>query len=165
MEDRRGVMIRPHGEGVAGSPFEHWPARTPEGRETTVDVHRLRPGPYQRVDLTDDEIRRVRWYREILAEVDRQTLAEDLDNLRRDCYPEQELLVWERIAAAYLVYVSKVQPDHAGRQYAFDVLVIRSGQSAPETIETLCRAGRLRWNAPDILTCYPWAPLRMTVGG
>lgn len=130
-----------------------------------MDMHSLQPGPYQRASLTDEEIRRVRWYREIIAEVDRLTLEEHLDNLRRDLYPDQELLVWERIAAAYLAYVSTVRTDHAGRQYAFDTLVLRSGQSAADVLEMLCRAGRLRWTAPDILTCYPWEPLRVTVGG
>jgi hypothetical protein len=87
-----------------------------------------------------------------------------LDNLRRDLHPDQELLVWERIAAAYLAYVSKARPDRAGRQYAFDALVLRSGQSAAEAIESLGRAGMLRREAPDVLRCYPWEPLRVTVG-
>ena len=51
--------------------------------------------------LSDEQIERIRAFKEILAEHDRTTLEQAIENFRRDTHPEPEIRLWERIARVY----------------------------------------------------------------
>jgi hypothetical protein len=51
--------------------------------------------------LSEEQIERIRTFKEILAEHDTTTLEKAIENFRRDAHPEPEIRLWERIAAVY----------------------------------------------------------------
>ena len=71
-----------------------------------IDINQLEEGPIRHQTLPEDFIRRVKAMKAILAEVETGSLAETLDDFKRDAHPERELLIWERIASTYELFVS-----------------------------------------------------------
>ena len=66
---------------------------------------------------------RINLVRHAFADVMPDTLAQVLERFRRDTYPERELLVWERMAAAYLDFKQAFKPEAAQGRAAFLVLL------------------------------------------
>jgi hypothetical protein len=56
--------------------------------------------------LSDEQIERIRAFKEILREHDRVTLEQAVDNFRRDAHPEPEIQLFERIARVYQISFS-----------------------------------------------------------
>ena len=71
-----------------------------------IDLDKLERGPVRHPTLPEDFIRRVKAVKAILADVDPSSLAEILDSFKRDAHPERELVIWERIASTYELFVS-----------------------------------------------------------
>ncbi len=71
-----------------------------------LEIDKLEEGPIRHTTLPEDFIRRVRAMKATLAEVDQSPLAEILDDFKRDAHPERELVIWERIASTYELFVS-----------------------------------------------------------
>ena len=71
-----------------------------------IDINQMEPGPIRHETLPEDFIRRVRAFKALLADVDESPLAEILDDFKRDAHPERELVIWERIANTYALFVS-----------------------------------------------------------
>jgi hypothetical protein len=51
--------------------------------------------------LSAEQIQRIRALKEILAEQDRTSLEQAVENFGRDAHPEPEIRLWERIARVY----------------------------------------------------------------
>ena len=51
--------------------------------------------------LSNQQVDRIRAFKDILAEHDRTTLEQAVENFRRDAHPEGEIRLWERIAVVY----------------------------------------------------------------
>jgi len=51
--------------------------------------------------LSDEQIERIRAFKEILSEHDPTSLSKAIDNFRRDDHPEPQIQIWEAMAAAY----------------------------------------------------------------
>lgn len=71
-----------------------------------IPIDQLEPGPIRHRTLPEDFVRRVKAMKAILSEVDPSPLAETLDEFKRDANPERELVIWERIASTYALFVS-----------------------------------------------------------
>lgn len=71
-----------------------------------IDINQMEPGPIRHRTLPEDFIRRVRAFKALLSDVDESPLAEILDDFKRDAHPERELVIWERIAGTYALFVS-----------------------------------------------------------
>ena len=138
--------------------------RTPDNREVTKDVLKLKQGPYRREQLAPEQIERVKRYVSDLPESAPMTLEEHLDGLRRDIDPDQEIGIWEHVVTAYKSYCSSRCPDADTQLYALQVLLSRSGQSDAEVLSSLKAGNVLRSEAPAILKHYRWKPIRITVG-
>ena len=52
-------------------------------------------------DLSDDQISRIKAYKEILKETEPTSLEKTIEDFRRDGDPESEILVWEKIARIF----------------------------------------------------------------
>lgn len=72
-----------------------------------LKLSRLTVGDVRRAELPDGFVERVKVYKAKLADVERGSIEEALDGFRRDAHPEQELIIWERIADTYAVYISR----------------------------------------------------------
>ena len=61
----------------------------------------LESGPIQHAALSPDLINRIEAYRDVLGD-DRSWPHEDvIDSFRRDVHPENEIVIWERIAHVF----------------------------------------------------------------
>lgn len=58
-------------------------------------------GPIRHKELPGSFIKRVKRFKEVLAEVDHSSLQLTIDNFKMDLKPENELKAWEEIASAY----------------------------------------------------------------
>lgn len=92
-----------------------------------VPLANLKEGPIRHRNLPDDLLRRIRAFKEILAEVDTTPLADVIDDFRRDVHPEREIAVWEHIANAYQLFLA-AHPTAGllAKHAAFSVLLTAS---------------------------------------
>ena len=74
--------------------------------QKTMKIEDLEKGPVRHQRLPESFVKRIRAFKEILAEVETVSLEETLDNFRRDQHPEREIVIWERIASTYQVFVA-----------------------------------------------------------
>jgi hypothetical protein len=89
-----------------------------------IPVSQLRPGPIRHPQLDPDLIERIRAFKQILAEVDTSTIDQTIDNFKRDQHPASEVVIFERIAATYQLYLSHNPTDDlATKKDIFHVLV------------------------------------------
>jgi hypothetical protein len=89
--------------------------------------------------LPDSVVERIKAFKEILGDVDRASLAETIDAFKRDAHPENELLIWERIASTFQMFLlHNPTSDPLIRKDIFAVLV-----GAPTGVETFPRVKHL----------------------
>ena len=79
-----------------------WHKLKREGERLRVSPKSLKLGPIRHAKLPDPLLVRIKIVHHILSEILATPLDKDIDNFRRDAHPWEEILVWERIAAAYL---------------------------------------------------------------
>ena len=92
--------------------------------EKQVELSHLRPGPIRHPVLPDDFIERIKAFKETLGDVDGVSLEQTIDNFKRDTHPENELVIWERIASTFQIFLShNPTTDPAIRTDIFAVLV------------------------------------------
>jgi len=90
----------------------------------SVRLSRLQDGPIRHPILPDDFIGRIKRFKEILGDVDASSIEATVDNFKRDAHPENELVIWERIAYTFQTFLSHNQTtDPAVRKDMFAVLV------------------------------------------
>jgi hypothetical protein len=84
----------------------------------------LKFGPIQHPVLPDDFIERIKAFKKILSDFDTVSLEQTIDNFKRDTNPESELVIWERIAGTFQLYLShNPTTDSAIRKDIFAVLL------------------------------------------
>lgn len=76
-----------------------------------VDPQRIQLGPPDRSKLTDDQVARIRAFKDTLGDLDPSSLEDTLDNFSRDLRPEREIQVWERIAANLAALMQTRPPE------------------------------------------------------
>lgn len=87
-----------------------------ESRGATMDPRTLNLSAIKHPELPDDLVSRVRLIRASLLDVHPYSMDRWLDGFQRDANPATEIGYWERIASAYLEYVS-MTPRLAYEQY------------------------------------------------
>jgi hypothetical protein len=69
-----------------------------------------------------------------LEEVYPSSLADWLDDFRRDLHPEQEVVWWEHLAVCYLTYRNKRDLSAKQRQTAFKILLSITMGAPPDAL-------------------------------
>jgi hypothetical protein len=88
-----------------------------------VNLANLHEGPIRHPTLPDEFIERIRAFKEILGDVDPIPLQRTVDSFKRDTNPDTELVIWERIASTFQMYLShNPTTDLAARKEIFAVL-------------------------------------------
>jgi hypothetical protein len=96
-------------------------------RRHEIELTDLKGGPIVHPVLSDDLVRRIKAFKQILADADNATLDEVMDDFKRDAHPEQEIAIWERIAATYAMFLSHNPTDDLATKHdVFSVLLIAS---------------------------------------
>jgi hypothetical protein len=87
----------------------------------------LQVGPIRHPSLPNEFINRVKAFKAILGDVDAMSLEKTLDSFKRDAHPENELLIWERIAGTFHLFLShNPTNDPAVRRDIYVVLTAAS---------------------------------------
>lgn len=104
-----------------------------------VRLSDLKFGPIRHAVLPGDIIERIKAFKKILSDFDTVSLEQTIDNFKRDADPESELVIWERIASTYQLYVShNPTTNSAIRKDIFAVLLSTSmGTEEFENIKRL----------------------------
>jgi len=104
-----------------------------------VRLSDLKFGPIHHSVLPGDFIERIKAFKKILNDFDTVSLEQTIDNFKRDTNPESELVIWERIASTFELYLShNPTTDLAIRKDIFAVLLSASmGKEEFENIEHL----------------------------
>jgi hypothetical protein len=104
-----------------------------------VRLSDLKFGPIRHPVLPDDFIERIKAFKKILSDFDAVSLEQTVDNFKRDTNPESELLIWERIASTFQLYLShNPTTNSAIRKDIFAVLLSTSmGTKEIENIKHL----------------------------
>ena len=95
----------------------------------TIDRATLQLGPIRHAQLPDDLIARVRAFEPVFAEVYPITHEEWIEGFQRDLHPENEIAVWEHIAAAFTQFIAGRDLPRETRKEAFGILLVRSGDT------------------------------------
>jgi hypothetical protein len=84
-------------------------------------------GPIRHPVLPGDFIERIKAFKKILGDIDSTPIEQTIDDFKRDADPENELVIWERIASTFQLYLShKPTTDLAIRKGIFAVLLSAS---------------------------------------
>lgn len=97
--------------------------------EAAEDSLEIRPGPIRHTQLSSELMDRIRSLQSVFAEVYPISHQEWLDGFQRDTVPENEVAVWEQMAAAYTAFLDANDVSSAARKEAFGLLLIRSSKS------------------------------------
>ena len=98
-------------------------------------------GPIRHPVLPGDFIERIKAFKKILGDVDSVPIEQTIDNFKRDADPESELVIWERIASTFQLYLShKPTTDSAIRKGIFAVLLGASMGINDVVVEELVHA-------------------------
>lgn len=68
---------------------------------TKVKLSEIKLGPVREAVLPEGFILRVQKFKEILKEVETNSLEEIINSFQRDLHPENEIIIWEHIAYLY----------------------------------------------------------------
>ena len=95
----------------------------------TIDPATVQLGPIRHAQLPDDLIARVRAFEPVFAEVYPITHEEWIEGFQRDLHPENEIAIWEHIAAAFTQFIAGRDLPLETRKEAFGILLVRSGDT------------------------------------
>jgi len=119
-----------------------------------IPINELEPGPILHPVLPEDLIRRIKAYREILGDVEEDSLAEAVDSFKRDANPAGEIAIWERIAHAYQSFL-RYHPttDRAVKRDILSVLLaVSAGMENRQNVTRLTEE-----DIDELLLAYKWA--------
>jgi len=89
-----------------------------------LDLANLRKGPIRHPTLPDTVIARITAFKAMLGDVDTASVERTVDSFKRDANPDIELVIWERIASTFQMYLFRNPTiDLAVRKEVFAVLV------------------------------------------
>lgn len=100
MTGPEGRDLIPHSEGNPPPPG-YVLGKDQQGVLWWVPPDAVKKGAQERTELTPEQIRRIRAFKEILWEHDHTSLGEAAANFRRDRNPEPEIRRWEHLAQVY----------------------------------------------------------------
>lgn len=86
----------------------------------------IRRSPIRRDSLPEALLSRITAIHEILRDVKNGTLEEMIEDFRRDADPDREIIIWEKIASAYVDYTTSYELPNEARREVLSVLLIAS---------------------------------------
>jgi hypothetical protein len=119
-----------------------------------VDPTTVRPGPIRHDVLTDEQMARIHTLQATFAEVEGQTVAQWVDDFRRDMDPDRELRIWERMAGAYRAFCAGRSLSSEAKRDVFRVLLLRSGAPERDVLERVQLKELSREDAVAVMKGY-----------
>lgn len=109
-----------------------------EGKITKANINDLKMNKVVHDKLSDEQIKRITNFKEILKEVDVTPIEETMTNFQRDTNPDREIAVWENIAKAYRNVNSENQNlSTENKKEVYALLLYRSMMPKEEVLQQL----------------------------
>jgi hypothetical protein len=87
-------------------------------------VSDLQEGPIRHPVLPDGMVERIKAFKDALGDVDTVSIEKTIDGFKRDANPEDQLLIWERVASTFETYLAhNPTNDPAIRKEVFAVIM------------------------------------------
>jgi len=110
-----------------------WKRTKTEGKKQTVPISTLKQAPIRHDTFSVPFLIRVKLVAHILADTGIVTFEGLIDGFKRDLTPNEELHIWEKMAAAYIDVVGTVETTHEAKQEVLSVLLaLNLGMSVDE---------------------------------
>jgi len=93
-----------------------------KGETRRMPIKEIKFGPLVHEQLPVDLIVRIRLIRAALLGVYAHSMEFWIDGFRGDAHPSREILIWERIAACYIEYVSMTGLTQKQRKKVFEII-------------------------------------------
>jgi hypothetical protein len=118
-----------------------------------IDPKDLRPGPIRHESLSDELLKHVQSIYNIVGPYLDTTLEQFEIGFMRDMHPEDEVLIWASITAAWIDYHEQhldgeLLPDEDEKKLLAALIVISTGVEDVEALEVPVDVGR------KLLACY-----------
>lgn len=113
------------------------------GSGLTMEVKKFRLGDLEKNEivhdaLSDEQVKRITGFKEILGDVDPISLEETIENFRRDVHPDREIGIMEGIATVFqTVDQQKANRSPEERTELYNLILFRSMMSKEEVLESL----------------------------
>lgn len=119
-----------------------------------IKISQFEKAPLRHRTLPANLVARIENLATTFAEVDGRPAAEWIEDFQRDQHPDNEITVWEGMAAAYALFAKDRSLDLQAKKEAFNLLLLRSMSSGPLSPEGL-RSKRLTHDdAIELLRIY-----------
>lgn len=128
--------------------------KTQDKESTSVPATSLQPGPIQHTQLTEKQLERIRKLHQSFVDVDNSSLETWIDNFKRDTNPDNEIAIWERVAAAYTKYCSQRQLTVEAKKEVHSILLLRSMTPESEVLSQIKLAVLTTEDAKEVLKLY-----------
>jgi hypothetical protein len=123
-----------------------------------IDPKKLEPGPIRNVDLTPDQMDRVRRLQKTFSEVDSSPLDKWVEDFKRDADPEPEIRIWENMATAYQTFTSTNNLTLDGKKEVYQVTLLRSAAPEDEVLKHITLKVLTEKDAKVIMSLYSAKP-------
>ena len=136
----------------------HKPPATTETKPEWIDPAKVVPGPIQHDKLTEDQMSQIRHLQKVFAEVMPSSVEKWAEDFRRDLNPDNEIAIWENMAAAYEAYTSSRVLTLEAKKDVFQVVLLRSASSEEEVLKHLKLKTLTEKDAKEIMARYTAQP-------
>ena len=102
--------------------------------QQNIRLDELEQGPVRHAEFPPALVARIKNVHLALEEVYPSSLADWLDDFRRDLHPEREVVWWERLAECYLTYRNRRDLSAKQRQTAFKILLSITMGAPPDAL-------------------------------
>lgn len=89
-----------------------------------IKISELKQGPTRHPFLPEELIERIKKFKKVLAGIETSSLAETIENLKRDKNSKKEVEIWEHITSCYQLHIfENAIIDLATRKDVFSVVL------------------------------------------
>ncbi|MGC3945107.1 MAG: hypothetical protein QM762_11430 [Chryseolinea sp.] len=109
-------------------------SRLPTAHE--IPINDIKPGQIVHDTLSKEQLGKIKRIHNAFSEVMKSSLAETIDNFKRDQHPDREIAIWLMMATAYEQFaVNKHIEEYDKKLEAFELLLMRSMATESEVLE------------------------------
>lgn len=123
-----------------------------------MDPKKISQGPVVHTELSMEQVSRITRLQKTFADVDPTPLTKWIEDFSRDQNPDREIAIWEGMATPYEKFLTNHTLTLQGKKEAFQVVMLRSGTSAEETMSRVKLEFLTKDQAREILAGYQTNP-------
>lgn len=139
--------------------------KSPETKDTTewIKADKLQQGEIKHDSLSDSLVAKIKHFQSVFAEVDPTPLDKWIEDFRRDAHPENEISIYEDMAAAYESYTRGRVLSLDVKRDVYSIVLLRSGAPEDQVLQHAKLKILTNEEAKIVMQGYKTAPKPITV--